>query len=56
MTIVIHKRVSSRQIARAKRNLKRKKNTKSGLARYFGALKRGIDGLTYQNEVRNEWN
>jgi hypothetical protein len=26
------------------------------LATHFGKLKRGIDGLKYQNEIRNEWN
>jgi hypothetical protein len=25
------------------------------LSRHFGKLKRGLDGLTYQKSVRNEW-
>jgi hypothetical protein len=25
------------------------------LVRHFGKLKRGLDGMEYQNEVRNEW-
>ena len=32
---------------------KRKKRT---LAVHFGKLKRGIDGLEYQKNIRNEWN
>ena len=30
-----------------------KKNT---LRKFVGKLKRGLDGLDYQKEVRNEWN
>jgi hypothetical protein len=29
---------------------------KKTLADMFGKLKRGIDGLDYQKEMRNEWN
>jgi hypothetical protein len=25
------------------------------LAKHFGALKRGLDGLEYQRELRNQW-
>ncbi len=56
MTVVLRKNFSSKQIAMAKRKLKRKKQSKSGIGKYFGALKRGLDGMEYQNEVRNEWN
>ena len=28
---------------------------KGKMAKHFGALKRGIDGLEYQKKVRNEW-
>jgi len=28
---------------------------KKTLAAHFGKLKRGIDGLEYQKEMRNEW-
>jgi hypothetical protein len=26
------------------------------ISTHFGKLKRGIDGMIYQNEIRNEWN
>ena len=29
---------------------------KGKMAKHFGALKRCIDGLAYQNKVRDEWN
>jgi hypothetical protein len=28
---------------------------KGKMAKHFGALKRGIDGLAYQKKVRDEW-
>ena len=29
---------------------------KKGLRQFLGKLKRNLDGLEYQKEVRNEWN
>jgi len=29
---------------------------KNDLMKHFGKLKRGIDGVQYQREARNEWN
>ena len=29
---------------------------KGNMAKHFGALKRGIDGLAYQKKIRDEWN
>jgi len=29
---------------------------KNKLAKHFGKLKRGIDGVQYQREIRDEWN
>lgn len=55
MTVVLKKKSSSKQIASAKLRLMRKQTKKTGIAQYFGALKRGLDGLTYQKDVRNEW-
>ena len=55
MTVVIKKKTSLRQITSAKQRLTKKKESKTGLAAYFGALKRGLDGLQYQKDVRNEW-
>ena len=37
--------------------LKKAEKLKKGkIAKHFGALKRDIDGLTYQKAIRNEWN
>ncbi len=55
MTVVIKRKSSVKEIARAKKLLRRKGKTTAGLTKYFGALKRGIDGLSYQKENRNEW-
>jgi hypothetical protein len=32
-----------------------KQTPKKTLSGHFGKLKRGLDGLTYQKSVRNEW-
>ena len=37
------------------RKKKFKHDRESELKKLFGSLKRGIDGLDYQNEMRNEW-
>ena len=34
---------------------KMKKRKKKNVAKHFGKLKRGIDGLEFQKVVRNEW-
>ncbi|MDR2086093.1 MAG: hypothetical protein LBP72_02840 [Dysgonamonadaceae bacterium] len=31
------------------------KSGKKTIAKHFGKLKRGIDGMEYQKSVRNEW-
>ena len=36
--------------------LAKKKITKKSLRQFVGKLQRGFDGLTYQKEVRDEWN
>ena len=37
--------------------LKKATNAKVGkMAKHFGALKRGIDGLAFQKKQRNDWN
>lgn len=51
MVIEIKKGMTPEEI---KALLAQKKATKKGLQDYVGKLKRGIDGLTYQKEVRNE--
>jgi hypothetical protein len=32
-----------------------KKNHKQTIAKHFGKLKRGLDGMKYQKAARNEW-
>ena len=31
------------------------KSRKETIVKHFGKLKRGIDGVTYQKSIRNEW-
>ncbi|MDR0865284.1 MAG: hypothetical protein LBO74_10205 [Candidatus Symbiothrix sp.] len=33
-----------------------KKYRKKTIAKHFGKLKRGMDGMEYQKSVRSEWN
>ncbi|MFA9392838.1 MAG: hypothetical protein ACERKD_23725 [Prolixibacteraceae bacterium] len=37
------------------RKQKQEKDRELKLTKHFGSLKRGIDGLEYQKEIRNEW-
>lgn len=37
------------------RKQKQAKNRELKLKKHFGSLKRGIDGLEYQKEIRNDW-
>ncbi|MCU0341772.1 MAG: hypothetical protein MUE30_18005 [Spirosomaceae bacterium] len=53
MTIVVSKDMSKDAVQDVLKGFK--KDTKS-LKKHFGKLKRSIDGLEYQKEVRNEWN
>jgi len=39
----------------AKRNLELESKNEVKLKKHFGSLKRGIDGVDYQKDVRNEW-
>jgi hypothetical protein len=34
---------------------KLKRSPKKTIAKHYGKLKRGIDGMAYQKTVRNEW-
>jgi hypothetical protein len=55
MAVVNSKKSSSKKSVKAKPKLSKKKNPTIGLARSFGSLKRGLYGLAYQKEARNEW-
>jgi len=54
MTIEIKDPVTKEKVQQAIEKLNQETNKKS-LKKHFGKLKRGIDGLEYQNQVRNEW-
>ncbi len=34
---------------------KSKEGNKKSLRKHFGQLKRGLDGMTYQKKIRNDW-
>lgn len=52
--IEIPKKASKKKV---KEILEKTGSLKKGkMAKHFGALKRGIDGLAYQKQVRDEWN
>jgi len=55
MVIAIPKNASAEQIESARRMILKRQAPKQGLVRCFGTLKRNIDGVNYQNEMRNEW-
>lgn len=52
--IEMPKKTSKKKVREILSKVKRPKKGK--MAKHFGALKRGIDGLAYQKELRNEWN
>lgn len=54
MTIEIKTPVTKEKVQQAINQLS-KGNDKKSLRRHFGKLKRGLDGLDYQTQVRNEW-
>ncbi len=54
MVITIKKGASLNEIRKALAKLDKQKK-KHSLKKHFGALKRGLDGLTYQKEVRREY-
>ena len=56
MTLTIHKKDSEKTIRDTIRKATERKNKKSvNLDRYFGKVDFGIDGLTYQKRIRDEW-
>ncbi|CAN5158086.1 hypothetical protein BH09BAC1_BH09BAC1_08210 [soil metagenome] len=55
MIIKLSKNASKKDIEQALLKLKKKKQSDKKSSQYFGSLKRGLDGMEYQNAVRNEW-
>lgn len=54
MTIEIKKPVTKEKVQQAIDELNKETGKKS-LKKHFGKLKRNLDGLDYQKQVRNEW-
>lgn len=54
MTIEIKPPVTKEKVQQAINQLSNETGKKD-LRRHFGKLKRGLDGLDYQTQVRNEW-
>jgi hypothetical protein len=54
MTIEIKDPVTKEKVQQAIEQLNKETGKKS-LRKHFGKLKRGINGLNYQKQVRNEW-
>ncbi len=54
MTIEIKNPVTKEKVQKAIEQLSAESNKKN-LRKHFGKLKRGIDGLEYQQKMRDEW-
>ncbi|MCA0366092.1 MAG: hypothetical protein LCH67_18790 [Bacteroidetes bacterium] len=54
MTIVVKNNSNQSEVDLILKKLK-KTSKKQGLRKHFGLLKRDIDGLEVQKELRNEW-
>lgn len=53
MTIVVNQNMTHAAIKDALKDVKKKSK---GLRKHFGKLKRDIDAVTHQKQLRNEWN
>lgn len=54
MVIEIEQPVTPKKVKDALGEIQ-KKQSKKTLRKHFGKLKRGIDALSYQKDVRDEW-
>jgi hypothetical protein len=55
MIIKLSKKATKKDIEQAMLKLKKKKQSEKNASQYFGSLKRGLEGMEYQNTVRSEW-
>jgi len=56
MSVIKHKKESVQAIRKAIEKASSQKKKKSvEIDRYFGKVKFGMDGLSYQKKVRDEW-
>lgn len=53
MTIIIKKNSSKKQV---RETLKKFTSSEKGLRKHFGKSSKGTDALTFQKDIRNEWN
>ncbi len=54
MIIEITKPVTKKKVREALVRIA-KEGKKKSLRKHFGKLKRGLDGIAYQQRIRNEW-
>lgn len=54
IVIEIPKKATKKDVLEALKKIN--KLPKKTMAKHFGALKRGINGLEYQKKLRDEWN
>jgi len=52
MVLKIKKNAKKKDVVK---HLKKIESKNDGLKKFVGALKRNIDGLEYQKQLRNEW-
>ena len=55
MTIEIKSPVTKEKVQEAIAQLATEKTNKKSLRQHFGKLKRGLNGVGYQKQVRDEW-
>lgn len=55
MHIKIAKPVTKEKVAKAFEAFQKKEKSKKTIRKHFGKLKRNIDAVAYQRELRNEW-
>jgi len=57
MVTLIKKEMANSEIQEMlkRKKLKLNKERESLLKKHFGALERGLDGLDYQNKMRDDW-
>ncbi len=57
MVLILKKGADRKSILKSlKKIAKQKRKGGFNAAAFHGKLKRGLDGLTYQKNLRNEWN
>ncbi len=55
MILVVPKKATMLELEQAVLKFRRRKKSSKSVANFFGKLKRGIDGLEYQKQQRDEW-